>query len=196
MNYTVQNIQGTLYCIKDTTNNKFFIAHLVDYKKPKFFKIKQNGSYDSKIINLENNYELKYTQEKTIVNYNNKPYTIKDMKYSDEGNVLFELSTYYENNGNNIIVDVFKVSPSTSNFEQLGGSIHKESHRSFKLNSVNKKPIKLNILTKIKETQTPSSAGKKLLTSYCKSKGITKEDISEFTIRETSTKKIYGPYKN
>jgi hypothetical protein len=85
--------------------------------------------------------------------------------------------------------------------KQYGGkSEYKGSYRHFKLDSVNGKPVTFESKANITENQTPLNAAKKLLRSYCRSKGLKESDRLKlnitFTIRETTRghSKIFGPY--
>ena len=91
---------------------------------------------------------------------------------------------------------------SNNNNNQSGGKkTHTGELRHFKLVTVDGKEVDLDCTANIKDHQTPLSAAKKLLRSYCRAHKLKeanrlKVDI-EFTIRETnrgSKNKIYGPY--
>jgi hypothetical protein len=72
--------------------------------------------------------------------------------------------------------------------------------RHFTLHEVNGKIVDIGTAD-IKEHQTPLSAAKKLLSSYCRYENIKSNDRAKvnisFTIRETTRghSKIYGPYQ-
>ncbi len=74
------------------------------------------------------------------------------------------------------------------------------SYRHFTLNEVNGKKVDIGTAD-IKDHQTPLSAAKKLLSSYCRHQGIKSNERNKvnvsFTIRETTRghSKVYGPYK-
>jgi hypothetical protein len=84
---------------------------------------------------------------------------------------------------------------------QYGGKKYNGNYRHFKIVEIDGKPIKLNSIANIKENQTPISAAKKLLRSYCRFKKMDPNDRLKlnivFSIKETnrdSNNKIYGPY--
>ena len=75
-------------------------------------------------------------------------------------------------------------------------------YRHFKIVHLNGKDVNLDYGAKIKETQTPLNAAKKLLKSICLHmglKGMKKLQCNaKFVIKETtqgSEKKMFGPYK-
>ena len=74
------------------------------------------------------------------------------------------------------------------------------TYRHFTLHYVNGKEVEIGNAD-IKDHQTPLSAAKKLLSSYCRHEGIKSNERNKvnitFTIRETTRghSKIYGPYK-
>jgi len=89
----------------------------------------------------------------------------------------------------------------SSNVQSGGAKEYDGEYRHFKLVTVDGKEVNLDCTANIKDHQTPLSAAKKLLRSYCRAHKLKeanrlKVDI-EFTIRETnrgSKPKIYGPY--
>lgn len=117
---------------------------------------------------------------------NNKTYSQQEFE-----NDLNELELLIENSQSN----------SNSNSQQGGKKTHIGELRHFKLVTVDGKEINIDATANIKNHQTPLSAAKKLLRSYCRSMKLKeanrlKVDI-KFTIRETnrgSKPKIYGPY--
>ena len=86
---------------------------------------------------------------------------------------------------------------------QKKGGAKKEytgTYRHFTLHEVNGKEVEIGTAD-IKDHQTPLSAAKKLLSSYCRHEGIKSNERNKvnitFTIRETTRghSKVYGPYK-
>ena len=83
-----------------------------------------------------------------------------------------------------------------------GASNYSGTYRNFKIVQLNGKDVNLDYGAKIKETQTPLNAAKKLLKSICLHmglKGMKKLECSAtYVIKETtqgSAKKTFGPYK-
>jgi surface protein len=74
------------------------------------------------------------------------------------------------------------------------------TYRHFTLHEVNGKKVEIGTAD-IKDHQTPLSAAKKLLSSWCRNEGIKSNERNKvniiFTIRETTRghSKVYGPYK-
>jgi hypothetical protein len=90
-----------------------------------------------------------------------------------------------------------------TSFEKKRGGAKKEyigSYRHFTLHEINGKKVDIGT-AEIKDYQTPLSAAKKLLSSYCRHEGIKSNERNKvnvsFTIRETTRghSKVYGPYK-
>jgi hypothetical protein len=87
--------------------------------------------------------------------------------------------------------------------KKIGGAkYYSGKYRNFKIVHLNGKDVKLDYIAKIKETQTPLNAAKKLLKSIClhqRLKGMKKLNcVATYVIKETtqdSSKKTYGPYK-
>ena len=88
-------------------------------------------------------------------------------------------------------------------YSQKNGGAKKEytgTYRHFTLHEVNSKEVEIGTAD-IKDYQTPLNAAKKLLSSYCRHKGIKSNERNKvnitFTIRETTRghSKVYGPYK-
>ena len=83
-----------------------------------------------------------------------------------------------------------------------GAKDYSGTYRNFKIVQLNGKDVKFDYSSKIKETQTPLNAAKKLLKSICLHmglKGMKKLQCNaKFVIKETtqgSEKKMFGPYK-
>jgi len=89
------------------------------------------------------------------------------------------------------------------NNNQNGGSKnYSGTYRHFKIINLNGKDVNFDYIAKIKETQTPLSAAKKLLKSICLHQGLKGmkklQCNATYIIKETtqsSAKKTFGPYK-
>jgi len=113
-----------------------------------------------------------------------------------------EEETYTQEQFENDLEELEALIEQSQETNQSGGKkTHTGELRHFKLVTVDGKEVDLDATANIKEHQTPLSAAKKLLRSYCRAHKLKeasrlKVDI-EFTIRETnrgSKNKIYGPY--
>ena len=131
---------------------------------------------------------------------NNKVYTQEE--FENDINELEEMINKQkggENEENNYNYENDVDSQEGNN--QFGGKkAYTGTYRHFKIVEVNGKPVNMDAMANIKEHQTPISAAKKLLRSYCRAKGLKESDRLKlhitFTIRETTRghSKFYGPY--
>jgi len=100
------------------------------------------------------------------------------------------------------LINQSQLSEESEYSEQSGGKkTHTSKLRHFKLATVDGKEVDFEATANVKDHQTPLSAAKKLLRSYCRALKLKetnrlKVDI-KFTIREStrgSGNKIFGPY--
>jgi hypothetical protein len=143
----------------------------------------QEGGDNNEENNNNNNENNNNNYENNNNNYenNNNNYENNNNEDSDEDNYEDEENHYGSQNG--------------------GKKEYTGTYRHFKIVEVNGKPIKLDAIANIKEHQTPISAAKKLLRSYCRAKKLSENDRLKlhivFSIKETnrgSNNKIFGPY--
>ena len=127
-------------------------------------------------------------------NNKNQPFTFK---LNNKNNPVL----YSHRNRKNINLKKEKVINHNSTKNFYGGKkAYTGEYRHFKLDTVNGQPVKFEALANIKDHQTPLSAAKKLLRSYCRAKGLKESNRLKlnvkFTIRETTRghSKVFGPY--